>query len=255
MNTNNFYIAAYEAGAENTPVPTWANETENPLALDETTPLTTRRVKVDTVPGAFQLFDLFTQEECKRFVAASEAMGYSEDASVSLPRSVRHNENLVWIVDDATHKVIWERCRPFLHDSAGIFGGKKPLGINQRFRFYKYAQGDYFRPHTDGAWPGSSIINKKIVQNAYPDRYSLMTFLLLLNDDFTGGATQFFVDKNDPTRPAKRNEEIELVDVRTPAGSVLCFPHGTHPLHCLHSSQEVLSGVKYIIRTDLLFER
>jgi hypothetical protein len=25
-------------------------------------------------------------------------------------------------------------------------------------------------------------------------------------------------------------------------------------LHCLHSSEEIVSGVKYIIRTDMLFE-
>ena len=31
--------------------------------------------------------------------------------------------------------------------------------------------------------------------------------------------------------------------------------HGHHPLHCLHSSAEITSGTKYIIRTDLLFER
>jgi hypothetical protein len=47
---------------------------------------------------------------------------------------------------------------------------------------------------------------------------------------------------------------MRQVDVRTPAGSVLCFPHGMHPLHCIHSSEPIFSGVKYIIRTDVLFE-
>ena len=36
-----------------------------------------------------------------------------------------------------------------------IFQAKKALGINARFRFYRYQAGDYFKPHTDGAWPGS----------------------------------------------------------------------------------------------------
>jgi hypothetical protein len=44
------------------------------------------------------------------------------------------------------------------------------------------------------------------------------------------------------------------VDIRTPLGAALCFPHGMHPLHCLHSSQAIQSGVKYIIRSDVLFE-
>jgi len=42
---------------------------------------------------------------------------------------------------------------------------------------------------------------------------------------------------------------------RTLLGGVLCFPHGTHPLHCLHASKEILSGTKYIIRRDVLYEK
>ncbi|MGB6020632.1 MAG: oxidoreductase [Sulfurimonadaceae bacterium] len=245
---------AYEVGAENTPVPTWASKEENPLALDEAYDKTVQRVEVDSVPGAFQLLDLFTKDECEHFVKTTELLGYSEDASVSLPRSVRHNENLVWVADDTTHDIIWDRCKTLMDDNNNIFNGKKPLGLNKRFRIYKYAQGDFFRPHTDGAWPGSSVVDKKLITNAYRDRYSQMTFLILLSDDFTGGATEFYVDKNDPSKPAKRSEDVMVVDVKTPRGGVLCFPHGTHPLHCLHSSEEILSGVKYIVRTDLLFE-
>jgi hypothetical protein len=44
------------------------------------------------------------------------------------------------------------------------------------------------------------------------------------------------------------------VDIRTPAGSVLCFPHGMHPLHRVHSSVPISRGTKYIIRSDVLFK-
>ena len=81
-----------------------------------------------------------------------------------------------------------------------------------------------------------------------------MSVLLFLSDDFEGGDTLFWVNKNDSSRPARNQGEVECVHVRTPAGGARCFPHGAHPLHCIHSSQEVVSGVKYIIRTDLLFE-
>ena len=102
---------------------------------------------------------------------------------------------------------------------------------------------------------GSRVVENKLISNAYPDRYSRMTFLILLNDDFSGGMTAFYVDKNDPSQPARRAEDVKVAEIRTPAGGALCFPHGTHPLHCLHSSEPVLSGIKYIIRTDVLFER
>lgn len=58
----------------------------------------------------------------------------------------------------------------------------------------------------------------------------------------------------DPRKPAMVGDKINNVDIRTPAGSVLCFPHGMHPLHCIHSSMPITEGVKYIIRTDVLFE-
>ena len=258
MNTheikNRFFIAAYEAGAEHTPVPTWASQEENPVDLDETCDTTVQRIEVNTVPGAFQLLDVLTKDECDSLIKTTDSLGYTEDASVSLPRSVRHNENFVWVVDDSTHDIIWERCKTFMQDDQHIFAGKKPLGLNKRFRFYKYAEGDFFRPHTDGAWPGSSIIDRRLINDAYPDRFSQMTFLILLSEDFTGGETVFYVHKDDSQRPAMREEEIKLVDIRTPAGGVLCFPHGSHPMHCLHSSADILSGVKYIIRTDVLFE-
>ncbi len=135
-----------------------------------------------------------------------------------------------------------------------FFFGSKALGINARFRFYRYSPDDYFKPHSDGAWPGSRIIDNELVANAYPDRYSQMTFLILLSEDFQGGETRFMINADDPTKPAIAGDKINNVDIRAPAGSVLCFPHGMHPLHCIHSSVPITDGVKYIIRTDVLFE-
>jgi len=252
--TDDFFVAAYETGAERTPVPTWASKIENPLKLEAAQDKEVKRVEVESVPGAFQLLNVLSLDECERFINATEALEYTQDASVSLPRNVRHNENLVWVVDNTTHDLIWERCKAFMQDNKSIFNGKKPLGLNRRFRFYKYSEGDFFKPHTDGAWPGSSVVNKKLIQNAYPDRLSQMTFLILLSEDFEGGETAFYVNKNDPQKPAKRTEDVKIVEVKTPMGGVLCFPHGAHPMHCLHGSREIRSSIKYIIRTDVLFE-
>ena len=37
------------------------------------------------------------------------------------------------------------------------------LGLNARFRFYRYGPGDYFLPHTDGSWPGSRVRDGQLV--------------------------------------------------------------------------------------------
>ena len=79
------------------------------------------------------------------------------------------------------------------------------------------------------------------------------TFLIFLSENYTGGATRFLVNANDSELPARRGDPIREVDIRTPAGSVLCFPHGHHPQHCVHSSEPIQEGMKYIIRTDTLY--
>ena len=242
---NSFYVVARESGAQNPSLPTWANTKENEINLDINLKPQIERIDLSDVPGAFQLLNVFTAQECEEFIKQTEELGYLEDAAVSLPRSVRHNDNITWVVDDLTHDIIWDRCKDFMYDDKEIFYGKKTLGLNKRFRFYKYSEGDFFKLHTDGSWPGSRVVNKELITDFYKDRYSQMTFLILLSEDFEGGETQFVVNKNGTK---------ELVNIRTPKGGVLCFPHGLHPLHCLHSSNTISSGIKYIIRTDVLFE-
>lgn len=251
--TNSFYIAANENGSFTRNLPLWASSKENPLALTESASQAITRVDVDGVPGAFKLLNVLSHEECLAFIRAAESLGYHEDAAVSLGRHIRHNMNLNWIIDSVTERRIWSRVAPFFNVNDTFYLGKKPLSLNQRFRFYRYEKGDFFGVHTDGAWPGSQIISNKPIADAFGDRYSLYTFLIFLNDDFIGGETQFFLDENDVTKPARSAQTALIHGVRTPIGGVLCFPHGSHPLHCLHASQEISQGAKYIIRTDVLF--
>ena len=58
-----------------------------------------------------------------------------------------------------------------------------------------------------------------------------------------GGQTEFY----------SQTEPREKISVKTPLGAALYFPHGAHPQHCLHSYEIISTGVKYIIRTDVLF--
>jgi predicted 2-oxoglutarate/Fe(II)-dependent dioxygenase YbiX len=253
-NDNDFFIAAYEAGAEHPALPTWASRKTNLADLISPAIGNVTRKELPKVPGAFQLLNVLSQEECQRLIELSESMGYLKDAAVSLPRDVRHNDSLTWVVDEQTDGIIWHRVAHLMEDKQGLFDDKAALGINARFRFYRYSKGDYFKPHSDGSWPGSRVINDELVADAYHDRFSQMTFLILLSEDFNGGATRFLVNADDPNKPAHRGDRIKEIDILTPAGSVLCFPHGMHPLHCIHSSEPIYDGVKYIIRTDVLFE-
>jgi hypothetical protein len=237
---SDFYIICHEAGAENPAIPTWASHSTNPMQLAVSDSQIVSRKNIAEVPGCFQVQDLLSISECDKFIEHTESLKYLEDAAVSLPRSVRHNHNLTWIADDATVDILWERCKPAIAGFESTITQEKALGINARFRFYRYQPGDYFAPHTDGSWPGSRIINGELIANAYADRWSMMSIIIFLSDNYQGGATEFQVgDCN--------------IAVRTSAGSALCFPHGFHPMHCAHSSQPIEEGTKYIIRSDILF--
>jgi hypothetical protein len=257
--TNPFYIVAREPGSLSHNLPLWGSREDNPLNLSSHTTLSPEHQPIKGVPGAFQILNVLSEEECLVFIHAAETMGYTEDAAVSLGRNVRHNMNLNWIVDSYTEKVLWSRIANFFeldkYGNRAKFLHKNALGLNQRFRFYRYKVADFFGIHTDGAWPGSQIINGSAVADAFGDRHSLYTCLVFLSDDFVDGATQFLVDINDQTKPARTPNNATTKAVRTPVGGMLLFPHGTHPLHCLHSSQKIAEGVKYIIRTDVLFNR
>lgn len=54
--------------------------------------------------------------------------------------------------------------------------------------------GAVYRPHVDGAWPGSGVdpATGEYVFEAYGDRWSRLTFLVYLNNDFEGGCTTYY---------------------------------------------------------------
>lgn len=250
INKEKFNIVAYEPGFNNPSLPTWSDTLAYEDLFDKDFDISqVQRIDIAEVPGAFQLLNVLSEAETQRLIDYTESLGYDEDSPVSLPHNVRHNENFNWVVSEIVDKTIWERSKHLVNEE---WQGETAKGINARFRFYRYKEGDFFKFHTDGAWPGSRVIDGKLVADAY-GLYSQYTYLMLLTEDFTGGETQFLVSKSEPTRPARSDDDAQIVNVRTPRGGVLCFPHGTHPLHCLHSSSEIGEGVKYIVRTDILF--
>ncbi|KIO31410.1 hypothetical protein M407DRAFT_219775 [Tulasnella calospora MUT 4182] len=104
--------------------------------------------------------------------------------------------------------------------------------LNERLRYLKYVEGDFFESHCDGTyWT--------------PDRseISCLTLQLYLNgseEDLEGGATQFLSH-----RIADR-----VIDVDPRPGRALIFEQG----NVLHCGAKVLKGEKYTIRTDLMFK-
>lgn len=234
-----FHVVAYETGHTDMDLPLWTAQEPGAIRFDDASDRAIDYVERPEVPGAFQLLNVLSESECDQILAVATTLGFHEDAPVSLPRRIRHNNNFNWIVDESVDGPIWDRCKNFF--GASSFTGGMPLGLNGRFRFYRYGVGDFFSAHTDGAWPDSRVVAGQLAQDAYGDRISEMTFLIFLSGGYEGGRTIF------QTAP----DTFETIS--TPKGAVLCFPHGMHPQHCVHGGEEVTSGCKDIIRTDVMY--
>ena len=98
------------------------------------------------------------------------------------------------------------------------------IGLNERFRYYRYDPGQKFRPHFDGSF-----------DRTYAEK-SLLTFMVYLNEGFAGGWTRFHTDRERFVAPE--------------AGKALVFWHQQ-----LHEGMPVESGRKYVLRTDVMYRR
>lgn len=183
------------------------------------------------VPDVAVLNDFMPREKCQSFIDMSEARDY-EPAPITTARGprmapdVRNNERVIF--DDAELSAqLYDRLRSF----APRMGQWSPVGLNERWRFYRYDPGQQFDWHQDGYYEREN------------GERSFFTFLIYLNDDYEGGGTSF-------TDRYRGEGAFKPFCVRPQTGMALLFHH---PL--LHRGDPVIAGRKYVMRTDVMFER
>jgi prolyl 4-hydroxylase len=171
----------------------------------------------------FLVHEVLTPDECRELIRSGEAAGFS-DAPITTSRGfvmrkdIRNNTRV--IRDDPEWAVEYgERLRDCL---VPVWQGRRVVGLNERFRFYRYQPGQRFARHYDGAYER---------ENGERSEFSLLFYL---NDDFSGGETVFY--------------EPERIEVRPRQGTALIFQH-----HLLHEGAVVTQGVKYVLRTDVMY--
>jgi predicted 2-oxoglutarate/Fe(II)-dependent dioxygenase YbiX len=176
--------------------------------------------RIQTIRG------LFSPGECDALVRMAEGIGFDAapvTTSVGFVMMPELRNNTRVILDDtARAAALWQRLAPWVPEARDRF---RAVGLNERFRFYRYARGQYFRWHRDGAF----------VRDAREQ--SFVTALVYLNDDFEGGSTDF--DLGD--------EEVRVVPER---GLVLLFDHRFR-----HQGAPIGRGRKYVLRTDVMYRR
>ena len=130
-------IIAHEMGLEATALPAWTDD-GSVIEFGPTPVAPVSRVDIPEVPGAFQLLNVLDHREADAFIDQAEQLGFHKDSPVSLPYSVRHNDNLNWVVSEQIDHTIWQRSKKDVPENVN---GQIAKGINARFRFYRYSSG------------------------------------------------------------------------------------------------------------------
>jgi hypothetical protein len=170
--------------------------------------------------GVFTLDPFLDSAACEELIRHSEAVGY-EAATITtgggadIAPDIRNNARL--IEDDfARAQAFWLGVRdhvpPFVQ-------GRQAIGVNERFRFYRYDPGERFAGHLDAPFRRET------------GEQSLLTFMVYLNDNFAGGETAF--------------RDLKVVPK---TGLALLFRH-----NIFHEGMPVRAGRKYVLRSDVMF--
>ncbi|HWO20211.1 MAG TPA: 2OG-Fe(II) oxygenase [Kofleriaceae bacterium] len=166
---------------------------------------------------------VLSPDECARMIDRIEELGPAA-APITTPRGpvmrpdVRNNDRVMFD-DPELARELFARVEGAI---APRLCGMRAVGANERFRCYRYAPGQRFAPHFDGAF-------------IRDDRQrSLLSLIVYLNEDFTGGVTTF------------HDWDVHVVPR---LGTALIFQH-----RLAHEGCEVIAGTKYVLRSDVMYE-
>lgn len=174
------------------------------------------------------IHDFLSPEECAALIQRSENLRYEPGTVADVViEDVRNNERVL-VDDPALAADLFERSKPFLPP---VIDGQGLRGFNERWRFYRYAPGQTFKPHRDGSYFRAKTFEE-----------SQVTFMIYLNDGATGGETRFFADMEQAFR------QRPYLSVQPKEGMALVFLHSIW-----HEGAVVHSGTKYVLRTDVMY--
>jgi prolyl 4-hydroxylase len=176
----------------------------------------------------FLIRGLLSADECSLLIERSEGLGFEIAPLGGVIFTDARNNSRVMFDDHALAADLFQRARPFLPDRVDDL---ILIGLNERFRFYRYTPGQSFKPHRDGVFERLDVWEE-----------SRLTFMVYLSSVAAGGETRFFAD----LEPAFRG--VPLHSVQPDVGSALVFRH-----EVWHEGAEVRDGRKYVLRTDVMY--
>ncbi|MCR9058127.1 2OG-Fe(II) oxygenase [Roseibium album] len=177
----------------------------------------------------FEISEFADAGFCNRVIDRANDLGFqpatiTSESGTSVTPEIRNNDRVIF--DDVEFaNELWIRVSPnFRHP----FKGWTAIGINERFRVYRYVPGQFFDWHQDGEYirPDGAV--------------SKFTLMIYLNDGADGGGTSF-ADVFSP-------HVFADFTIEPATGKALIFHH---PLS--HRGDPINSGEKYVLRSDVMF--
>lgn len=170
-------------------------------------------------------------EWCQKLIERSEDLGFDVAKLTTTHGQVENlnirNNRRLFFKDQDLAVDLFKKIEPALITP---FGGRKAIELNEMFRVYRYEDGQQFDWHQDGFYQSPENLRSRF------------TFMVYLNDGFNGGGTTFADWSQRP--------EFEDFTIRPETGMALLF---FHPMP--HRGDPVLSGRKYVLRTDVMYTR
>ncbi|KAF8599326.1 hypothetical protein BDV93DRAFT_311123 [Ceratobasidium sp. AG-I] len=214
--------------------------------------------------------NLFTAQDCARYLAAAEASNEWEVAAINggkpdlqfINTSYR-NSGRIMLDDKVLAAEMLSRLRPYLKDIEHM--GKSPFHkqlsdngrfsqdpparlsrLNERLRFLKYTPDQYFKKHCDGAYytPDKEEISY----------YTLQIYLNGSLHESQGGATRIWKPRSAGKQDARKTQPgmplRDFIDIEPRPGRAFIFEQQG----LWHSGEPIKEGIKYTIRTDLFYK-
>ena len=196
--------------------------------LDEEETIVTKEV-LDP-ERVFVIHNFLSETECSALIGRSESLAYEPGTVAGVwYEEVRNNERVI-IDDESLGADLFQRAQPFL---PVVLGDRRLVGLNERWRFYRYQPGQTFKPHRDGSYMRMATFEE-----------SQLTFMIYLNEGMVGGETSFYAGMEQAFLPPRS----PYLSVQPKTGTALVFLHSIW-----HEGAVVQSRQKYVLRTDVMY--
>lgn len=183
--------------------------------------------------------NLFTSTLCKSYVSFFSNLPLTTTPGKPKKGEATRVNDRFQIEDPLFAQRLWEdtaiKDLVSSYGDEGLWGGQI-LGLNPNIRIYRYRPGQFFDQHYDESNKATSPQGV-----AGKTTWTLLVYLTACE----GGETAFY-----PERVSKRDKQPDPVLVDPQAGSALFHRH--YPECLLHEGKEVVSGEKWVLRSDLV---